>query len=140
MSEEQPPNGVLTANDVTALVGLMSGMLDRMETRIIARLDENSIRATERWKKHDDELEANTKRIVDRFEKIEADLIDVSRCIHGHLAKEHDEEVALQARVKPVRTIGLWLAMNWRSLLLALLALLGVMGWAGLEAHITTGP
>jgi hypothetical protein len=119
-----------------ALVAHITGLLAEMEGRIMDRLAANSQGATDRWKKHDDELAANTKRVVDRFEVIEKDLLEMSRCLHGHLAKEHDEEIALQARVKPVRTLGLWMAQNWRSIMLALLAILGVMGWFGLETHI----
>jgi UDP-2,3-diacylglucosamine pyrophosphatase LpxH len=137
MTEPQPTNGNgLTGADMLALVSHITGLLSEMEGRIMDRLSANSQGATDRWKKHDDELAANTKRVVDRFEAIEKELLDVSRCIHGHIAKEHDEEIAMQARVKPVRTFGLWLAQNWRSIMLALLALAGILGWAGLETHI----
>jgi len=139
MTDQPPVNGnAITGADMLALIAHITDLLNASERRILSRLDDNSERATERWVKHDAELAANTQKIVTRFEKIEAEMIEMSRCIHGHLSKEHDDEVALQARVQPVRTAGLWLAQNWRSLLLALLALLGVMGWAGLEAHITT--
>jgi len=138
--DELSGNGMnaLSGADMLALLTRIDDMLSKMEGRIMDRLAANSQGATDRWKKHDDELVLNAERVIKRFEKIEVELLEVSRCIHGHLAKEHDEEVALQARIMPVRSFGLWLAQNWRSLLLALLALLGVMGWAGLEAHITT--
>jgi len=136
--EDFSGNGVnaLSGADMLALLTRIDDMLGKMEGRIMDRLAANSQGATDRWKKHDDELALNAERGNKRFEKIEVELLEVSRCIHGHLAKEHDDEVALQARVQPVRTASLWLAQNWRSLLLALLALLGVMGWAGLETHI----
>lgn len=135
---EQPPNGngILTANDVTALVSLMSGMLDRMEGRIIGRLDDNSRLASERWQKHDSELEANPRRVVARFEAIEAELLTVSQCLKAHLDKEHDEQVAVDARVRPVKTVLGFVVANWKSIALAILALAGIVGWAGLETHI----
>lgn len=136
MSEQTPPNGTLTGGDMLALLAHITGLLEAMEGRIIDRLNSNAAGAADRWKKHDEELAANTKRVVERFEAIEAELLEVSRCLHGHIAKEHDEEVAMQARVKPVRTFGLWMAQNWRSIMLALLALAGIFGWMGLETHI----
>ena len=138
MTEPQPPingNG-LTGADMLALLTHITSLLDAMEGRILDRLNANALGAADRWKKHDEELAANTKRVVERFEVIEKDLLEVSKCLHGHIAKEHDEEIAMQARVKPVRTFGLWLAQNWRSILLALLALAGIFGWMGLETHI----
>lgn len=131
--ETAPTNGILTAGDVTALVGLMSGMLDRMESRIIARLDDNSRLASERWTKHDAELAANTSRVVKRFEVIEADLLTVSNCLKGHLDAAHDAEVATDARVRPVKSVGRWVVVNWKSLALLVIAVLTALGILGVE-------
>jgi hypothetical protein len=119
-----------------ALIAHMTDLLSKMENRIMERLDDNSRGATERWAKHDRELEQNTKRVIARFEIIEADLLTVSKALEAHLDKEHDEELATQARVKPIRTVGLIVVQNWKSIALAIFALLGIIGWAGLETHI----
>ena len=142
MTDDQPaPNGgVLTASDVTALMGLMSGMLDRMEGRILARLDDNSRMASERWTKHDQELEANTKRVIKRFEEIERDLLTVSRSLEAHLAKEHDDAVAIEARTRPVRSLLGWLIVNWKNVALLLIALLTALGILGVEWRAVGGP
>jgi hypothetical protein len=132
--DPQPTNGnVLTATDVTALVSLMSGMLDRMESRIIARLDDNSRLASERWAKHDAELAENTKRVVKRFEVVEADLLTVSNCLKGHLDKEHDEELASEIRVRPVKSIGRFVVANWKDILILVIGVLAVLGVLGIE-------
>ena len=137
--EAQPSNGVLTATDVTALVGLMSGMLDRMESRIIARLDDNSRLASERWQKHDAELEANTRRVVKRFEVIEGELLTVSNCLKGHLDKEHDEAVTTSARVRPVKTVLGWAIVNWKNIALLVIAALTALGILGVEWRAVSG-
>jgi hypothetical protein len=96
-----------------------------MEDRIIARLDTNSAGATERWNKHDAELAENTRRVVARFAVVEADLLTVSRSIEAHLDREHDAAIALDARVKPVKSTLQWLVVNWRSVLVLLFGVLG---------------
>jgi hypothetical protein len=131
--DPQPTGNVLTATDVTALVSLMSGMLDRMESRIIARLDDNSRGASERWAKHDAELATSTARVVKRFEGLEVELLTVSNCLKGHLDKEHDEDLVSDARVRPVKSLGRWLATNWKDILISLLGVLVLLGVLGIE-------
>ena len=43
----------LATADITALIGLINGMLGSMEARIIERLAENSRGAETRWEAHD---------------------------------------------------------------------------------------
>ena len=134
MADEAQANGnVLTATDVTAIVGLMSGMLDRMESRIIARLDDNSRLASERWSKHDAELTANTARVIKRFETIEGELLTVSNCLKGHLDREHDEDVATDARLRPIKGIGGWFVANWKDVLILIVGALVILGVLGVE-------
>jgi hypothetical protein len=134
VTDDPQPNGnVLTATDVTALVSLMSGMLDRMESRIIARLDENARGASERWAKHDTELAENTKRVVKRFELVEADLLTVSNCLKGHMDKEHDEELASAIRVQPIKGGIRFVVANWQSLVILVISILVIGGLIGVE-------
>lgn len=133
IDEPATPNGVLTAGDVTALVNLVAGMLDRMESRILGRLDANSAGASERWAKHDAELATNTARVVKRFEEIESELLTVSNCLKGHLDAAHDAEVATDARVRPVKSVGRWVVVNWKSLALLVIAVLTALGILGVE-------
>jgi hypothetical protein len=138
MPDELPPiNGsVLSGGDMLALLTRIDDMLGKMEGRIMERLSVNFAAEADRWRRHDEELTKNTKRVVDRFEVIEAELLTVSNCLKAHLEKEHDEQVRTDARVKPVRTVALIVVQNWKSIALLILALLGILGWAGLETHI----
>ena len=125
MTDAPKPSAQLSPTEVTALITLIDTRLGRMEDRIIARLDQNSAGATERWVKHDAELAENTKRVVARFMVVEADLLTVSKSIDVHLAREHDAAIALNARVKPVKSTLRWVVVNWRSVLVLLFGLLG---------------
>jgi hypothetical protein len=140
---ETPLNGNgngLTGADMLALVAHITGLLSEMEGRIMDRFDANSDAATERWriheKKHTDEMTENTKRVVDRFVKIETALDNHIQVTNAFFEKMHDEEIATQARVKPVKTLGTFVIANWRSIALAVLAIAGIFGWMGLETHI----
>lgn len=113
----------MSVTEVTGLVNLINTQLALMEGRLSAKMDDNSRLATERWIKHDQELATNTKRIVERFEEIEGSLLTVERALEAHLDKEHDEEVAMEARVKPVKSIAGWFWKNWRDLLLLFIGL-----------------
>jgi hypothetical protein len=125
VTDAPKPSAQLSPTEVTALITLIDTRLGRMEDRIIARLDQNSAGATERWVKHDAELAENTKRVVARFMVVEADLLTVSKSIDVHLAREHDAAIALNARVKPVKSTLRWVVVNWRSVLVLLFGLLG---------------
>ena len=127
MTEPQP-NGRLSPADVTALVDLMAGMLDRMEARIIGRLDDNSRLASERWVKHDTELVANTKRVVDRFVLIETALDADIAVLEAHLAHERDEQLIHEARVKPVRMSIGYAEKHWRTIALWAVMILTLLG------------
>ena len=131
MTEPQPTNGNgLSGADMLALVSHITGLLSEMEGRIMGRLDRNAAGATERWQLHDAQLEANTKRNVERFAKIEAALDAHILVLNAHLDREHDQEIALDARVRPVRTSVAWIIEHWGSILLFLFGLLGFLAIA----------
>jgi hypothetical protein len=113
-----------------ALVAHITGLLSEMEGRIMNRLDANSQGAAERWRKHDEELAVNTKRVVERFVKIESVLDAHISEANAFFAKQHDEDVASDARVRPVRTTLAWVIEHWGSILLFLFGLLGFLAIA----------
>lgn len=141
---EQPTNGngspVITGADMLALIVHITSVLTDMEGRIMDRLTENSAGATDRWTKHEqqhvDEYTARLKMVMDRFAKVESALDDHIAETNAIFARMHDERIASDARVQPVKTVAGFLIANWRSIALAILALLGLFGWAGLETHI----
>jgi len=132
MTEEADavPAAAWSASDVTGIVTLFNGMLFAMEGRLIAKLDENSRGATERWNKHDRELEQNREAIVGRFVKVEGSILKVETCLDAHLDKEHDEELATKARVQPVVLSAQYVSRNWKTILLVLFSLAAFVGLA----------
>lgn len=118
----------MTVSDVTGLVHLFNGMLVSMEGRLIAKIDETSRLAAERWAAHD--LERLTFRELDakRFEKLEQAIFTVEITLKQHLDKERDEDLVLDARVRPIKSVGGYIIHNWRTLLLAILAVLAILG------------
>jgi hypothetical protein len=136
VTDQPPTNGNgngLSGGDMLALIAHITDLLNASEARIIDRLDENSERASERWKKHDDELAANTKRITDRFLIIENDLAMTNKCLTEHLKKEENEDLAAEIRVAPLRAIGHFLVHNWKDILIFILGALVLIGVLGVE-------
>jgi hypothetical protein len=134
---EQPTNGNgLTGADMLALVAHITGLLSEMEGRIMDRLSDNASGAEERWRKHDAASERTIGAIREEIAVLRADFSEHLKLANAHFDKEHDEEIAGQARTKPIRTVATILIANWKSIALALFALMGILGWAGLETHI----
>jgi hypothetical protein len=133
MTDDLQPNGRLSPTEVTALITLIDARLGRMEDRIIARLDQNSAGATERWAKHDAELAENTKRIAARFLLIEKCLDDHIQIANAHFGREHDAVLVRAARQRPVRLTISWLAANWKDLVILAVGVLVVLGILGIE-------
>ena len=113
----------LSAAEVTALVGLFQGMLSGTENRILAAMADNSRAAGERWAKHDAELAANTARVTARFLDLDARLQTTADTLQAYLSREHDDDVAMQARIQPIRGSIAWLWLHWKELALFLLGL-----------------
>lgn len=127
--EPQPTNGgYMSAADVTGLLSLMDVRLGRMEDRILARLDLNSAGAAERWAKHDADLATNTKRISERFMKIESALDADIALLNAHLAAEHDAALVTEARIKPVRMSLSYVEKHWRTIVLWIVMILTLLG------------
>jgi hypothetical protein len=141
---EQPTNGNgasgITGADMLALIAHMSNLLSVMEGRIMAQLAENSAGATGRWatheKRHADEYADHSKRVTDRFMNLETALDDHIQATNRIFAKLHDDGVTRDARIRPVKSLARTLVTHWRSIALAILAVAGLLGWAGLETHI----
>ncbi len=112
--------GQMSAADVTALVTLFSGMLNQMEARIIARLDQNSLGAAERWTVHEKEHTALEAKLDAHLKK--------SAEVWAHY---RDEELVEQARIAPIKTGAAWLWTNWRTILLLIVAGIAVLGFSG---------
>jgi len=125
----------MTATEITGLVNLFNGMMIAMEGRLIAKLDENSRGAADRWAKHDRDLETNTARVIARFEKMESAILTVEKTLEAHLDREHEENLIMEARVRPVKTFAEYLSRNWKTIFLIIaLITTTILAWVeGIE-------
>jgi hypothetical protein len=124
MNDVPPP--ILGNGDVTALMSLINSMLQAMEFRILQRLDLNSQAATERWAKHDAELAENTKRVVDRFERLELALEATNVSVRDHHQREHERQIVTDARIRPIRGSISWLWLHWRDVVLLIIGMIAL--------------
>ena len=133
ISVTSTPTGVggTSVLDVTALIAIFGNMLDRTERNILARLDANSQGAAERWRLHDEQLARDRKAVIDRFTAHEDRINGIDAAMQEHHRLAHEEQIATDARVKPVKTVAEWVWANWRTVLLLVVAILAVLGFAG---------
>ena len=120
----------MTASEVATLVSLMQTILDRTERNILDRLDVNSKGAHIRWEKHDAELATNTKLVTDKFLAIEGRLDAHLTIANAHFAREHDDDLVMQARVRPVQIGVAWAANHWKDIVILGVGLVGLFAVA----------
>jgi len=136
-----PVNGQLSVSDVMGLVRLFNDSLLAMEARLGAKMDDNSQAASDRWIKHDRDSERVLADIEKRFNKMETELCkqtaDIAADLKTHIAiadahwqKEHDEEIAFDARLTPVKGAVGYLRHNWKNILLAVVTILAILGFS----------
>jgi len=121
-----PP--VLSVAETTALINVFAGMLNSSTQLIIARLDDNARMASERWVRHDAELERNRELVGARFLNVECALDAHLMVANAHFAKEHDEDLVMDARVQPVKTSLAYVAAHWKTAALVVLSVVGLLG------------
>jgi hypothetical protein len=126
--EPNPLPPALSVAETTALINVFAGMLNSATQLIITRLDDNSRMASERWAKHDAELDRNREIVVARFLKIETALDAHLVVANAHFVREHDEDLVMDARVRPVRVSLAYVIAHWKTALLVILSVLGLMG------------
>ena len=138
--DEQDPNllPLVTGNgrtlataDITALIGLINGMLASMEGRIMDRLSKNATSDEARWEKHDLVSERTIGAIREEIGVLRADFKAHLTVANAHFAKEHDDQLVLDARVRPVKTTVQWLVGNWPKVLALLFGILGFLALLG---------
>jgi hypothetical protein len=108
-----------TSNGLSIL-HLFEVMLLAMERRLVEKMDDNSRLASERWAKHDIELEQNTKRVVDRFAALETTL-------GLHLDEANNRKLVAEARTRPIRSSVGWLWDHWRDVVLLAIGLFALL-------------
>jgi len=123
------PNGNNVA-DAAALIAAVATLVAGSTQTIMARLDENSRGASERWRLHDEELARNRETITAKFLKIESALDAHIVIANQHFAREHDDDLVMQARVRPVRLGVAWMASHWKDIAILLVGILGFLAVA----------
>ena len=140
MSEEPIP-----ITDLTALVTLFNSQLLAVEGRLTALLDRNANLETERWAKHDaqhlNDYNNAAGRITQRFERIERAIEASELKLEVLIAKDREEDIVFQSRVRPVRTGLVWAADHWKDIALLIVAGIGLFAVAAdvLNRYLT-GP
>ena len=125
MNGDPAPNGNNVA-DAAALIAAVATLVAGSTQTIMARLDENSRGASERWRLHDEELARNRETITAKFLKIESALDAHIVIANQHFGREHDDDLVMQARVRPVRLGVAWMARHWKDLAILAVAVLGL--------------
>lgn len=130
-----------TGINVLELIRMFNDSLHAMEARLGAKMDDNSRIASERWIKHDHDAERIMMDIENRFVKIEANMetrtCEIQKALEVHIAearerwqREHDEEVAFDARLTPVKGIIGYVQHNWKTILLLIMSVLAILGFS----------
>ena len=116
----------LTGAETATLLTLIDARLARMEDRIIARLDLNAAGAAERWRLHDEQSDLAVETITAKFvalgERLDAHMV----VANAHFARQHDDDIAMDARVRPVRIGVAWAASHWKDIAILAVAVLGL--------------
>ena len=151
MTDDQPP--VVNGNPVveaSGLIAAVAALIASSTATIMARLDALERGETTRWRLHDEELERNRATITAKFEKVEnelaAEIVRVEKALEAHLvlanihfAREHDDDLVMQGRVRPLKTGIAWIGANYKNALIALFAVLGfLLGFAAIVADLAS--
>jgi hypothetical protein len=121
----------MSVMDVTSLVTMFGGMLSAMEGRILDRMRENSLAATDRWRLHDEQLTRDREAVIGRFTKIELRVEEVGVAVTAHHQAAHEDQLVADARIKPVKGAVAWIWRNRNSILLVVISVLAILGFLG---------
>jgi len=140
VTDDQPP--VVNGNTVVEAASLITSVALLVSTStatIMARLDALERGEMKRWQLHDDELERNRAAITAKFLNVEERLDAHMVIANQHFAREHDDDVRMDARVRPVRIGFAWLGSNYKNVLISLFAILGfLLGFLAIAADLAS--
>lgn len=114
---------VASVDTVTTLIQSFGQMMADMERRITERINENAAASRERWTRWEADFCEYRNETNRRIELLEVR-------VETHLDTVDREHLVWDARFGPVRNAARFVARNWRTILLLLFALLGVLGMA----------
>lgn len=119
---------VASIGAISALIQSFVSMVGGMEGRLADQIRENAAASKERWGRWEGEFNSYKVATDRRVEIVEVQL-------KKHLDREHDDDLILRARIKPVQTTVGWLVKNWRTVLLLIVSILALIGFAGDTIH-----
>jgi hypothetical protein len=127
--------------DAAALIAALGALVNASTATIMARLEENSRGATERWRLNDERVADDARRSEARVEKIEKSILVVQRALEMHLDGHHDEAVVMDGRVRPLKNGVAWMVANYKNIVILLIGLLGFFAVAAdLASRYLGGP
>jgi len=119
-------NGSPDAAWVAAIAALIAGSTQT----IVSRIDAMERSENDRWRLHDEELERNRTTVTSKFLKIEAQLDAHIKIANDRWAKEHDDDVRMDARVRPVQIGVAWAVNHWKDIVILLVGIVGLLAIA----------
>lgn len=108
---------VVNLDAVTTLIHSFASMMTAMEARITDQIKDNATASKERWSRWEQEFR-DYRTATDRR------IATLEDSVHAHHTKEHEEEIRLEARVKPIKGTVAWFWRNWRDLLIIAIGLM----------------
>jgi DNA anti-recombination protein RmuC len=109
-TDERPPTGPVNGEQALGLLSLVLTQLGEVERRILHQMNENAKMAGSRWRGHEQEHQ----ELISRLDRVANDL-------DRHLDGERDKQIAMEARMGPIRTLWSLVAREWRTIAIAAL-------------------
>ena len=115
-----------TVVEATSLITAVATLISGSTATIMARLDALERGELERWRLHDEELARNRLVIAAKFLAVEERLDAHMVVANAHFGRQHDDDLAMDARVRPVRIGAAWAASHWKDIAILAVAVLGL--------------
>ena len=115
-----------TVVEATGLIAAVATLVSSSTATIMARLDAIERGEMDRWRQHDEELARNRLAIAAKFLTVEERLDAHMVVANAHFGRQHDDDIAMDARVRPVRIAVAWAASHWKDLAILAVAVLGL--------------
>jgi len=123
-------NGNGNGSPDTAWVAAVAALISGSTQTIVSRIDAMERSENDRWRLHDEELERNRTTVTTKFLKIEAQLDAHIKIANDRWAKEHDDDVRMDARIRPLRGSIAWLWTQRRDIVIVLVGIIGLLAIA----------
>jgi hypothetical protein len=112
-----------------------TSQMDKMEARLTEKIRDNAHAAETRWTRWEADSKAYREAMDGRVRELETWRQEHMEKVRAWQQQEHDEEIRSDARVRPVLTAVQYVSHNWRTILLIIVSILAVLGFAGDNIH-----